>query len=139
VRPPAVLHEIDLPDRPPAVEVARTRTSPPTGDVLFDRDFRVRFHDLDLNRHVNNVRYVEWAVETLDPSWLNAHELTTLTLEFRAETTGGDTVCSTVHPHDGEASSSTSSFRHLLKHDGDNRVLALATTTWRSADGASSR
>lgn len=142
LRPPAVLHEIDLPDRPPAVEAARTRSSPPTGDVLSDRDFRVRFHDLDLNRHVNNVRYVEWAVETLDPSWLDAHELETLTLEFRAETTVDDTVRSTVHSRDTEGASSDSSssdfsFRHLLKHDGDGRVLALATTTWRPVDGGS--
>lgn len=31
----------------------------------FEQSFSVRFYDVDANCHVNNVRYVEWAVESL--------------------------------------------------------------------------
>ena len=28
-------------------------------------NFKVRYGDIDSNMHVNNVRYVEWAIESL--------------------------------------------------------------------------
>jgi medium-chain acyl-[acyl-carrier-protein] hydrolase len=27
--------------------------------------FFVRYHDLDINQHVNNVRYIEWLLESI--------------------------------------------------------------------------
>jgi acyl-ACP thioesterase len=34
-------------------------------DITTEKRFSVRLSDLDLNQHVNNVRYVEWAAETV--------------------------------------------------------------------------
>lgn len=144
LRPPAALNEIDPPDRPPAIEVERSKMEKPTTESAHEREFRVRYHDLDLNRHVNNVRYVEWALETLPTDWLDAYALDKLTLEFRAETTADDPVRSTVHPVDPEngafardASGRGASgrdehrtFHHHLQHAGQGHTLALAKTVW---------
>ena len=36
------------------------------GQPILKKEFRIRFDDLDVNRHVNNANYVAWALETLD-------------------------------------------------------------------------
>lgn len=38
---------------------------PALGRVDYQERFKVRMHDLDINRHVNNSIYVEWALETV--------------------------------------------------------------------------
>ncbi|HHP7239204.1 acyl-[acyl-carrier-protein] thioesterase [Longibacter sp.] len=132
VRPPSILHDIDLPDRPRPLSKQQSKSSVPESAPLHERDFRVRYHDLDLNRHVNNVRYVEWAVETLDAGWLDAHVLSHLTLEFRAETTADDPVRAEAYA--GVDADPETTFRHHLRHADSNRTLALASTRWRLAD-----
>lgn len=134
LRPPAELNEIDPPDRSPAIEVERSKMEPPTTGPVHSREFRVRYHDLDLNRHVNNVRYVEWALETLPAEWHDAHALDGLTLEFRAETTADDPVRSTIHHAETGGGAAVSdehrTFYHHLRHAGEGHTLALAKTVW---------
>ena len=139
LRPPAELYDIDTPDRPAALDVDRTRMEAPDATPVHERTFRVRYHDLDLNRHVNNVRYVEWATETLPAEWLDTHVLRDLTLEFRAETTAGDPVHATAHTAQNEAdaadrSSDAREVLHHLRHADDDRTLALAQTAWTPRD-----
>jgi acyl-ACP thioesterase len=142
LRPPAKLYDIDTPDRPPALDVDRAKMDVPDTSPEHERTFRVRYHDLDLNRHVNNVRYVEWATETLPAEWLDTHGLRDLTLEFRAETTAGDLVRGTAHrvEHDANIRATTGEtgtshrFRHHLLQAEENRTLALAQTVWTPRD-----
>ncbi len=134
LRPPAELYDIDTPDRPPALDVERSKMEVPDTTPEYERTFRVRYHDLDLNRHVNNVRYVEWATETFPAEWLDMHVLRDLTLEFRAEITAGDPVhVSTYARHTEEAPNEASvhPFRHHLHHANMERTLAVAETVWR--------
>jgi len=51
--------------------------------------FRVRRGDIDINRHVNNVRYIEWIVEALPPS---AAPIAEFEIAFKSETLAGDEV-----------------------------------------------
>lgn len=126
VRPPASLHDIELPDRPPPLDGDRADLPPPAG-VDRDRTFTVRYHDLDLNRHVNNVRYLEWALETLPPDVLDEFRCTALSLQFEAETTFGDPVRASADlcEENGDLR-----VRHRLAHGETNDTLALAATTW---------
>lgn len=147
-RPPKVLHELSTPSREPAVEHNFEPLSVPDGPPDHKRDFRVRYHDLDVNRHVNNVRYVEWAVETLPSAWIDSRLVTDLSLQFRAETTSGDPVRATIHRMDApslsapssddadtsgptaDAGESTPVLCHHLQHGDDDRTLAVAQTRW---------
>lgn len=52
------------------------------------RRFHVRRSDLDMNRHVNNVKYIEWALATLE----HPHTIREIDIEFRSECSVGDTV-----------------------------------------------
>ena len=35
--------------------------------------FQVRYNDLDMNNHVNNVKYLEWILECMDPEFRKTH------------------------------------------------------------------
>jgi acyl-ACP thioesterase len=126
LRPPEALYEIDVPDRPAPLDGDEADLSAPTREDR-SRRFTVRYHDLDLNRHVNNVRYLEWALETLPPEVLDEHRCAALALQFEAETTLGDPVRATAELREtGEALH----VRHRLAHAETDRTLALAATTW---------
>ena len=133
LRPPAMLRSLETPDRPPALahDVSRDLPAPERTDAA--STFTVRYHDLDVNRHVNNVRYLEWALETLPPEVLDARRCLSLQLQFSAETTLGDTVRATAqigNDPEGGPEGESLQVRHRLTHAGDDRVLATAATQW---------
>jgi len=126
VRPPATLYDVEIPDRP--VPLADGEVDP-EGPSRTDRTrtFTVRYHDLDLNRHVNNVRYLEWVLETLPADVLDARRCAGCALTFEAETTLGDPVRATAELRDEEGALRV---RHRLAHADTDRTLALAATRW---------
>jgi len=128
VRPPAVLHDIDPPDRPSPLDTDLDDLSPPDRTDR-ERTFTVRYHDLDLNRHMNNVRYLEWAVETLPAEVLDDYRCCALALQFEAETTFGDSVRATAAMREEDAGLYV---RHHLAHAGTGETVALAATRWSS-------
>lgn len=52
----------------------------------------VQKRDLDVNFHVNNVVYVQWALETIPEDTWTGHRLTELEVNYRAEIRASDTV-----------------------------------------------
>jgi acyl-ACP thioesterase len=128
-RPPASLAEVDRPERPHAV--APDRTPLATLEVPeHERLFSVRRSDLDLNQHVNNVRYVEWALEAAPDALDEHHRPHRLDVQFRAESVYGDTVRSACGV-DGEGM-----LLHRVSRPADGRTLALARTEWKEAKNA---
>jgi len=131
VRPPSILYDIETPDRPVPLD-ADLDDLPTPERADRTQDFSVRYHDLDLNRHVNNVRYLEWALETLPPSVLDERRCTGLALQFEAEATYGDPIEVTAQIDDGSLR-----VRHRLAHADTDRTLARAVTTWNDASDRS--
>jgi len=126
LRPPSALYDIETPDRPRPVD-ADLDDLPVPARVDRTRDFTVRYHDLDLNRHVNNVRYLEWALETLPAAVLDERRCLALALQFEAEATLADPIRATAElRHDG----GTLRARHRLAHAETDETLARAATTW---------
>jgi medium-chain acyl-[acyl-carrier-protein] hydrolase len=126
-RPPASLAEIDRPDRPHAL--APDRTALTTLDVPeHERLFSVRRSDLDLNQHVNNVRYVEWALEAAPDDLTETHRPHRLDVQFRAESVYGDMIRSACG---SDASADVPTLLHRVSREADDRVLALARTAWK--------
>ncbi len=68
-------------DRLPAPENVRT-----------ERRFAVRLSDLDINRHVNNVNYIEWAVESVPEALWTTHRMDEFEIEYHAAGVSGDQV-----------------------------------------------
>lgn len=56
--------------------------------------FKIRMHDLDLNRHVNNTVYIEWAVETTPGEILEKYTPETIDVRFFKESFFQDQITS---------------------------------------------
>ncbi|XP_062109450.1 palmitoyl-acyl carrier protein thioesterase, chloroplastic-like [Humulus lupulus] len=54
--------------------------------------------DLDMNHHVNNVKYVRWMLEAIPDAILESHQLSEITLEYRKECGSTDIVQSLCQP-----------------------------------------
>jgi acyl-ACP thioesterase len=82
--------------------------------------YNVRKTDLDLNRHVNNVRYIEWALSTLPEE----SAVSEIDITFMAEATQEDSVIA--EGQEGEKSSEGSNFYHQITRKADKKIVAKA-------------
>ena len=83
---------------------------------------RVRYHDLDINRHLNQAYYCQWAIEALPQQLIEEKTLKEIDILFKAECTLGDAITSQAY------SPETGVFFHQLLR-GDT-PLTLARTVW---------
>jgi len=95
-----------------------------------EKKFVVRYRDLDINQHVNNVSFVEWLVESIPVRVLNTSVLAELEINFLAEAFYEDHILFVSHPQDSQ----TTIFHHSLIRQQDGRELVRARTRWRNAD-----
>ncbi|WP_440998663.1 acyl-[acyl-carrier-protein] thioesterase [Fodinibius sp. SL11] len=86
----------------------------------YSQQFEVRKSDLDLNQHVNNVRYVEWALSCL-PENASVSEID---IKFMAESVLDDTILA--ESNKVSTDSNKPSFNHQIRRISDNKVLAKA-------------
>lgn len=101
-----------LPTPPPPRAPERTDT---------ERGFSVRMSDIDSNGHVNNIRYVEWALETLPAELLRQGTLRRLLVHYRREVRYGADVRSVAALGDEDG---TAVGRHEIR-SGDVVVCQL--------------
>jgi acyl-ACP thioesterase len=91
VRLPEFVRSAPVPDRPPALDRAPSSLEP-AEPAERERRFEVRRGDLDMVRHVNNTRYVEWALETVPDEVHERCGPSSFEIAFRREAVYGDTV-----------------------------------------------
>lgn len=89
----------------------------------FSREFYVRQADIDINRHVNNVRYVDWALEALPPEILQENRLENIRIVFKKETTYGQKIQSQAEIRD--VKEGKCSLHNILDEQG-NEACALS-------------
>ena len=64
----------------------------PIATVHSEKSFQVRYSDIDTNMHVNNVKYVAWALETVPKDIVLNYELKNIKVIYEKETTYGETI-----------------------------------------------
>lgn len=84
------------------------------------QQFNVRKADLDLNKHVNNVRYIEWALSNLSKD----KGVTEINIKFLAESLYGDTIMAA----SGAAEERNRFIVHELVKKEDGKLLSRALT-----------
>jgi acyl-ACP thioesterase len=105
-------------------------TLPVPAQVDLELPFRVRYGDLDVNGHVNNTVYADWAMETVPAEIARNWLVESLEIGFRAEAFYGDRVLVRTQALDvGEKAV----FVHQLVSDRDGRELTRLRTSWRPA------
>jgi len=92
--------------------------------------FTVRLSDLDINGHVNNVTFIEWAIEAVPQKIQRSHFPGELQISFRAESRYGDRIISKIERN--EAAGESIRFIHSLCREKDGKEVATALTVWRA-------
>jgi acyl-ACP thioesterase len=64
----------------------------PLENEIFEMERKANFSELDLNKHVNNAKYINWLIDCFPADYLESKTLQKLTLQFTSETKAGDSV-----------------------------------------------
>ncbi|KAI4297169.1 hypothetical protein L6164_037070 [Bauhinia variegata] len=80
-------------------------------------DLKPKRSDLDMNHHVNNVKYVRWMLEAIPDQVLESHQLSGITLEYRRECGSSDIVQSLCELEEDEG------LHDIVKKDYDTSLL----------------
>ena len=90
-----------------------------------NKDYHVRFYDLDMNGHVNNSKYLDWIFEVMGADFLTQHIPQKINLKYVKEVRPGGMIASS-YELDGLRST------HQISSDGD--VNAQAIITWQEIE-----
>lgn len=123
MRPPAELSRIPTPDLPSPQFSQQISPGAPSSTIR-EVDFYVRRSDLDVNRHVNNVCYLDWALEAVPTEYRESHTVSEIDVAFKAESVFGETITSSVGPVE------QGTFMHELARQSDGKTLAWVRTWW---------
>ena len=89
-------------------------------------EFRINRFDVDTNLHVNNIRYLQWMVESIPKDITDNYDLSYIDGRFIAEAHYGDTILSY-----SEIDVNSHSFSHTIKTQSNNKDCATAKTKWK--------
>jgi len=84
----------------------------------------VGYRDLDINEHVNNVRYVEWILESFSFEFQKQHRVQEIEINYLSEARCDDAIMICCE------NKNTFSFLHSLIRDNDGTELCRARTEW---------
>jgi len=90
------------------------------------KKFKINRFDVDTNLHVNNIRYLQWLIESIPEDIIDNFYLHSIDGRFIAEAQLGDTIMSFT-----ERDASLNSFVHHIKTRENNTVCATARTIWK--------
>ncbi|KAK8660114.1 hypothetical protein V6N13_051048 [Hibiscus sabdariffa] len=104
------------------------------------KDLTPKWGDLDVNQHVNNVKYIGWILESAPLPILESHELCAMTVEYRREC-GRDSVLQSLTAVSDSDVENTRKFgeincQHLLRLDNGAEIVR-GRTRWRPKDAKS--
>ncbi|PPD93514.1 hypothetical protein GOBAR_DD09543 [Gossypium barbadense] len=97
-----------------------------------------RWSDLDVNQHVNNVKYVGWILESTPLGIVESHELCSMTLEYRREC-GRDSVLQSLTAVSGVGNLGNMGeieCQHLLQLEEGSEIVR-GRTQWRPKNAKS--
>ena len=95
------------------------------GDDMHDTAYTFRYTDLDFNRHVNTVRYLELLIDQWPLAWYDSHSLVRLDMAFLHEALYPQSVTVTT------ATDADNPMRFTQQITGPDGPCMRAAFTWR--------
>jgi medium-chain acyl-[acyl-carrier-protein] hydrolase len=92
----------------------------------YELSFKVNKYDTDMIKHVNNIRYLQWVVESVPDEIIDNYYLYPIDGRFIAEAHYGQTIISLTKNDTKDIS-----FMHSIKIQGNDKVCATAKTIWK--------
>jgi len=90
----------------------------------YQKEFEVRYNDIDGNRHANNGNYIVWALEPLSYGFRKQHKLKTLDIVFKKEIKYGEKLVSMLQFTDKKQTT------HVLKNKQTDEDICLMNCQW---------
>lgn len=90
------------------------------------KKFDVNMFDVDIYHHVNNIKYLQWLIESVSDEIFDNYYLYSIDGRFIAESMYGDTILSSSQPTDEE-----NTFIHTICTQKDLKPCATAKTIWK--------
>ncbi len=97
----------------------------PVDSANYVKEFKVNRFDVDMNQHLNNIRYLQWAMDSIPDEIIDNNFLHFIDGRFIAEAQYGDEITSLTGKNISE-----NSFTHTIKTH-NNKICATAITFWK--------
>jgi acyl-ACP thioesterase len=104
-----------------------------TADLDPGPGFRVRRTDIDLNCHVNNRVFFDWAAESISDKAIENRRLQQVDINYLAEALAGEEILTS---SSCLVSAEGLKFSHLIRRQSDQKDLAKLQTLWVPAGAA---
>jgi len=98
----------------------------PVISPLYEKIFSVGYFDCDFYWHVNNVKYIEWCIETFPVEFIKSHRLYEIDANFRAEGNAGDNLVSKAAP-----GKEPGTFHHSITSFSGEKELLRMSSSWK--------
>lgn len=85
----------------------------------------VNRYDIDMYNHLNNIRYLQWVIDSMDEDIVDNCFLSSIEGRFVAEVKEGDTILTLTKKDIND-----NSFVHAIKNKDSKKVCAIAKTVW---------
>jgi acyl-ACP thioesterase len=95
----------------------------PETEMIQGDAFAVKPSDIDMNQHVNNTRYVQWAMDEIPFDFQKTHKLAEIDVNFVKEGRIGECCCIKTYLENNV-------FTQAIVSQNDDRVLALVKSKW---------
>jgi len=93
----------------------------------YELEFKINRYDTDMIKHVNNIRYLQWVIESIPNEIIDNYNLNFIDGRFISEAQYGDVIISST-----KADNNTDiSFLHTIKIKNSNKICATAKTIWK--------
>lgn len=93
------------------------------------RDFLVRYSDIDTNKHVNNVKYVEWSLETMPDDIIKSYMLKNIKTLYKEQGKYGNNIQVETELRTIEGKNSVIGVHKVITND--ERILCLLESLWK--------
>lgn len=129
-RPDSLLEKMNL-DYPDKRSTNRNAGKPePVAQPFTDSPvFIVKPSDLDVNQHVNNVKYIQWVTDTFTVSFLSGHTPKSVEVSYLSESVEGDSI---LIRSNGPCVENNCSLHSVIRVD-DGRELCRIMICWHPA------
>ena len=90
------------------------------------KSYEVRYSDIDIHHHVNNIKYIEWILDSHPFEMNQTHQIHTFEINFLAESSYKDAI--SIQTETLQESPPT--FLHRIFREGEGKELCRARTGW---------
>lgn len=94
------------------------------------KSYEVRYSDIDIHHHVNNIKYIEWILDSAPFEINQTHQIHTFEINFLAESSYEDAISIQTET----LRESPPVFLHRVSREGEGKELCRARTRWKKVN-----